>query len=100
MYFKDYLIINEEKNTISFKSFKNETTEIIIKLNNSKDIKEITLKKDLIQFFLCYKDYSNPLAAEFRIEIYLNNYHLIYEVTGENKEDIKEFCTYLKSILI
>ena len=100
MSFKNYIKIDEQKNIISFKSLKNETSEIIIKLNDSRDVKDITLKKDLIQFFLCYEDFSNPLAAEFRIDIYLNNHIISYEVTGENKEEVKEFFIYLKSILI
>ena len=99
MNFTDYVEIDTSTKALLLLSFSNENNEIKIKVDD-KDVKEIKLKQDLIEFFTCNEDYSNPLAPEFHIEIYFNNYIITYEVTGEKKEEVKKFCEYIKSILI
>ena len=99
MNFNDYIKTDVSSNSILILSASESNNEIIIKINE-KQINEIKLKKDFIQFFTVSEDFSNPLAAEFHIDIYFNHYIITLEVTGENKEEIKNFCEYLKSIII
>ena len=99
MNFNDYIEIDAVSKAVLFLSHSEGNNEILIKIND-KEIKEIKLKQEFIQFFTCSEDFSNPLAPEFHIEIYLNNYVISYEVTGDDKEEIKKFCEYVKSILI
>ena len=99
MNFNDYIEIDTASKSILLLSYSEGNNEILIKVNE-KEIKELKLKQEFIQFFTCNEDFSNPLAAEFKIDIYFNNYIVSYEVTGENSEEIKKFYEYVKSLLI
>jgi len=99
MNFNYYVELDTSSNSILIKSFSQNNNELVIKINE-KEIKEIKLKQDLIQFFTSNSDFSNPLAPEFTIDIYFNNHIVSLEVTGEDEEEIKRFYEYIKSILI
>ncbi len=99
MNFNNYIKIDTVSKAVLFLSCNEENNEILIKIND-KEIKEIKLKQEFIQFFTCSEDFSNPLSPEFHIEIYFNNYVISYEVTGDDKEEIEKFYEYIKSILI
>ncbi len=99
MNFNDYIEIDTVSKTILLLSNSEGNNEIIIKIND-KEIKEIKLKQEYIEFFTCSEDFSNLLAAEFRIDIYFNNYIISYEITGEKSEEVRKYCEYVKSVLI
>ena len=99
MNFTEYVEIDTSARALLLLAFSSENNEIKIKVDD-KEIKEIKLKQDLIEFFTCNEDYSNPLAPEFKVDIYFNNYIIEYEVVGDDKEEVKKFCEYIKSILI
>ncbi len=99
MNFNDYVELDTSSKSIILLSYKENHNEIIIKIND-KEVKYIKLKQEFIEFFTANEDFSNPLSPEFKIDIYFNNYKISYEVTGENKEEVKKFFEYIKSILI
>ena len=99
MNFNNFIEIDTASDSILLKRHKEGNNEIIVKLND-EEIEEIKVKQNSIEFFTSKEDFSNPLGAEFYIKIYLNNYVISYEVTGEEREDIIKFCEYVKSIII
>jgi len=99
MNFNDYIEIDTSSNSILIKTYKENNNEIVVKLNDL-EVEEVKFKQNAIELFSCNKDFSNPLAPEFTINIYFHSYKAAIEVVGENKEEIEKFYEYIKSILI
>jgi len=99
MNFNEYIEIDTSSNSILIKTHKEKNNEIVVKLND-KEVEEVKFKQEAIELFSSNKDFSNPLSPEFIINIYFHSYQISIETVGENKEEIKKFYEYIKSILI
>ncbi|NPA88122.1 hypothetical protein [Caminibacter pacificus] len=90
---------DDSANAIILKTDK-ESINSIVKLN-SKEIKELKIKKEAILFYTLNPVINNPLKPECTFLIYTSNnmeIEVIYE--SEDKEELIKFEEFVKTTLI